>query len=63
MYRQGLKQTRKIKVLGNSFSGSHHQGTMMTSAWLQNEQWFKNLSYSSTKMPIEFEPIVGSADL
>ena len=55
--RQGLKQMRKIKVLGHPFAGSAKQGSALTPQWLKNEQWFKNLKCSSTNMAIEYEEI------
>ena len=48
---------RKIKVLGYPFAPSNNKGTAMTPKWLKNEQWFKSLTCSSTKAPIEFENI------
>lgn len=57
MYRQGLKQVRKIKVLGYPFAPANNKGTAMTPKWLRNEQWFNQLSCSSTNASIEFENI------
>lgn len=57
MYRQGLKQVRKIKVLGYPFAPPNNRGTALTPNWLKDEQWFKSLTCSSTKSAIEFENI------
>lgn len=52
-----MQKIKKIKVLGYPFAGGQGKsGVEMTPSWLQNQDWFKNMSRKSNSM-IEYEEI------
>jgi arginase family enzyme len=53
---KGLKQLKKIKVLGYPFAGGQgRSGVEQTPSWLQNQAWFKDLANKNKH--IEYEEI------
>jgi arginase family enzyme len=53
---KGLRQLKKIKVLGYPFAGGQgRSGVEQTPSWLQNQAWFKDLANKNKH--IEYEEI------